>query len=174
MGIQAPSGLGNVLADEKVLDEVLVDYPVEGPGAGTLTILPAGPPPPNAPALLSSRAMEHVIEDLERRCDLLIIDTPAALAVSDSIPLMRQVSGVVLVARVNRSSRETIRRLHGIITSAGGNFLGVVATGVSLEAGYAHYSTKYYTRNGSKGPAGKRRLRRRRRTEPEPTAVVSD
>jgi hypothetical protein len=63
------------------------------------------------------------------------------------------------VARMNRSSREMIRRLQRLITSAHGTVLGVVATGVSAGPGYDHYSPKYYTQNGV---GGRDRLRRRR------------
>jgi Mrp family chromosome partitioning ATPase len=110
---------------------------------------------------MSSQAMEHVLRELENASDLVIIDTPAALAVSDPLPLMRSVSGVVLVARMNRSSRQTINRLQQIVESAHGKLLGVIATGTSVGPGYGHYYPKYYGENGANG-AGGRGLRRRR------------
>ena len=93
----------------------------------------------------------------------MIVDTPAALAVSDSMALMRSVSGVVMVARMNQSSRQTIRRLQRIIESAHGTLLGVVATGATAGPGYEHYYPKYYGATGSNGHGtGSRRLRLRR------------
>ena len=84
---------------------------------------------------------------------MLVIDSTPVLTVSDSIPLLRDISGVVLVARVNRTSREAIKRLREVIDSAGGNALGVVAThapsgglyvarGYGYEAAYAEVSNR--------------------------------
>jgi Mrp family chromosome partitioning ATPase len=93
--------------------------------------------------------MRVLLGEMEGGSDLVIVDTPAALAVSDAVPLMKAVTGVVLVARMNRSSRDTIRRLRKIVESAQGTLLGVVATGVSWEPGYEHYSRSYYTSDGN-------------------------
>jgi receptor protein-tyrosine kinase len=160
LGIQQAAGLGTVLSREHSLVETLVEYPVLEPGNGRLKVLPAGPPPPNPSALIGSDEMRRVLRVLEAQSDIVIIDTPAALAVSDPLPLMRSVTGVVLVARMNRSSKETIRRLHRMITSAHGTLLGVVATGVKPGPGYESYAAKYYA-PASPGSSGLRgRLRR--------------
>jgi len=162
LGIDAREGLGAVIAGTRALDDVLVDYPVAEHGAGTLRVLPAGTPPPNPSALMSSERTQAILRELESRSDLVIIDTPAALAVSDPVPLMRSVSGVVAVARMNRTTRQTIRRLQKIIESAHGNLLGVVATGATAGPGYEHYYPKYYSHNGTNGAngaGGRRRLR---------------
>lgn len=159
-GITQKVGLGAVLAGEASLSDVLVDFPIEHTGDGELKVLPAGQPPPNPSALLSSHRMEEVLRELESECDLVILDTPAALAVSDPLPLMRLVSGVVLVARMNRSSRDTLRRLQQMVHSAHGKLLGAVATGVSAGPGYEHYYPKYYSHKGSNGSGSARRIRR--------------
>jgi capsular exopolysaccharide synthesis family protein len=144
LGIQQAAGLGTVLSREHSLVETLVEYPVLEAGSGRLKVLPAGPPPPNPSALIGSDEMRRVLRVLEAQSDIVIIDTPAALAVSDPLPLMRSVTGVVLVARMNRSSKETIRRLQRMIVSAHGTLLGVVATGVRPGPGYESYAAKYY------------------------------
>jgi capsular exopolysaccharide synthesis family protein len=163
LGIQQAAGLGTVIAREHSLSDALVNYPVsDAAGGGRLTVLPAGPIPPNPSALISSDEMQHVLRELEAQSDIVIIDTPAALAVSDPLPLMRSVTGVVLVARMNNSSRETIKRLQKMIVSAHGQLLGVVATGVSSGPGYDGYAPKYYSANVN-GSGGRRGLRRRTR-----------
>jgi capsular exopolysaccharide synthesis family protein len=162
LGIRTDGGLGALIVGAKPLHEVLVDYPLEEPGAGRLRVVPSGPPPPNPSALMSSESMQRILRELESQSDLVIIDTPAALAVSDPVPLMRSVSGIVIVARMNRSSRQTIRRLQKIIEAAHGNVLGVVATGATSGPGYGHYYPKYYAQNGSNGAGAHGRLRRRR------------
>ena len=98
--------------------------------------------------------MKRVIKRLEANADLVVIDTPAALMVSDPLPLMELATGVVLVARMNRSTRDKIRRLEKMVKAARGKLFGVVATGVSTGIGY-------YTPNGHGG------LFRRGRKSPE-------
>jgi Mrp family chromosome partitioning ATPase len=110
---------------------------------GVLRVLPAGPAAPNPSELLSSERMEAILGELENQADLVIVDSAAALAVSDALPLLRWTSGVVLVARLNRSTRAGIRRLHKIITAANGTLLGVVATGAPARGGYDGYGYGY-------------------------------
>ncbi len=156
LGIRTPEGLGVVIAGGHPLGDALFDFPLPEnarPG-GRLRVVPAGPPPPNPAALMTSEMMRQVLSQLESMTDLVIVDTPAALAVSDPLALMRDVTGVVLVARMNRSSRQTIHRLQQIVESAHGNLVGVVATGTSSGPGYGHYYPKYYTSNGAKHTNG--------------------
>jgi Mrp family chromosome partitioning ATPase len=103
----------------------------------------------------------------------VIIDTPAALAVSDSVPLMQNVSGVVLVARMNKSKRDTLRRLRKIIDSAHGRLLGTVATGVTSGPGYEKYSQAYYAPIDHNSKRG-RKLRKRGRVEPSTPAPTAN
>jgi capsular exopolysaccharide synthesis family protein len=163
LGIDGRVGLGAVLTGERSLEDTYLEYPVDDPGSGRLRVLPAGPPPPNPAALIGSQEMQRVLREAEGDSDLVIVDTPAALAVSDPMALMRSVSGVVMVARMNQSTRQTIRRLQRIIESAHGTLLGVVATGASPGPGYEHYYPKYYSENGSNGHGTASRLSRLRR-----------
>jgi capsular exopolysaccharide synthesis family protein len=159
LGLQPEIGLALVLAEQRPVESGLIDWPLGPDAAGRLRVLAAGSPPPNPAALVSSSSMRDLLTALEHQVDLVVIDTPAALAVSDAVPLMQSVSGVVLVARMNRSSRETIQRLQKIIVSAHGNLLGAVATGVTAGPGYEKYSQEYYTSADRGG--GKRRRGRR-------------
>jgi Mrp family chromosome partitioning ATPase len=110
---------------------------------GSLRILPAGPAAPNPSEILSSQRMEDVLGELERESDLVIVDSAAALAVSDALPLLRWTTGVVMVARLNRTTRAGIRRLQQIITAANGTLFGVVATGAPTRFGYDGYGYGY-------------------------------
>jgi polysaccharide biosynthesis transport protein len=149
LGIKAHDGFGAVIAGARNLSDVLVDYPLDEPGAGQLRVLPAGSAPPNPAALMSSHHVQRILGELESQSDLVIVDTPAALAVSDPLPLMGSVSGVVVVARMNRSTRQTIRRLQKILLAAHANLLGVVATGATAGPGYEGYYPNYYSHNGN-------------------------
>jgi capsular exopolysaccharide synthesis family protein len=160
LGLEPKAGLGAVLAGGLELADALLPYPVDSPGAGSLLVLPAGPPPPNPTALLGSEAMRETLRELEGAADLVIVDTVATLAVSDALPLFRAVSGCVVVVRMNRSSRAAVRRLKTIIASARGTVLGFAATGSGAAAGgYAYYP---YAQDG-RGTLGLLHLRRQRR-----------
>lgn len=164
-GLRNRPGLGIVLAERRPVESALVDWPLREGDRGRLRILPAGPPPPNPAALVSSEDMRTLLSSLESQTDLVVVDSPAALAVSDAVPLMQAVSGVVLVARMNQSKRDTVHRLHKMVNSAHGRILGVVATGVSAGPGYEKYSQEYYALPDEKG-------KRRRRSGNEDKAGV--
>jgi capsular exopolysaccharide synthesis family protein len=156
LGMPPPTGgLADVLAGEATLDEALVERVIDVPDGGELSVLAAGPPPSNPTPLLASRGMELAVRELERQSDLVVIDTAAALAVSDALPLIQSAAGVVLVVRMNRSSRAAVRRINKVIAAAQGTVLGVVATGSRVAAaGYG----EYYGKRGNRWM----RLRRRR------------
>lgn len=161
LGLQPAVGLGLVLAEQRPVESALITWPAAPDDTGRLRVLGAGSPPPNPAALISSEQMRDLLHTLERSADLVVIDTPAALAVSDAVPLMQHVSGVVMIGRMNRSSRDTIRRLQKIITSTGARLLGTVATGVSSGPGYEKYSQAYYTPAGvERGWRGRRRAKK--------------
>ena len=113
--------------------------------------------------------MRRIVRKLEGQADLVIIDSVAALAVSDALPLLRSVSGCVVIARMNRSSRAAVRRLQKMVGSAHGTVLGVVVTGSGAAmGGYASYR---YTENGHRdGALGLLHLRRPRSRKAVDTA----
>ena len=160
LGIESPaSGLGAVLIGDATLGEVLVEYPMdEEVGGGRLLILPGGRPPPNPSELLSSKNMRDLLARLEDQSDLVLVDTAAALAVSDALPLLPAASGVVLVARMERSTRDNVRRLQRVIVKASGDPLGVVATGTSSGTGLSGYAYDVYAAPNGNGK-GLNRLR---------------
>ncbi len=157
LGKEPSVGLDAVLVGERTLDEALINIDV---GAGRLRILPGAIPPPNPAVLLGSQRMRALLAELKERVDLVIIDTPGLLAVSDSIPLFNQVDGSVIVSRLGRTPKEALLRAKQVIKSAGGTVLGSVATGAHAGGiyGYYGYYGYYGGDNGSNGN-GSGRLR---------------
>ncbi|MFL5902050.1 MAG: polysaccharide biosynthesis tyrosine autokinase [Solirubrobacterales bacterium] len=146
LGKEVSVGLDAVLVGAKALDETLVDIDA---GAGRLRILPGAIPPPNPAVLLGSKRMRSLLAELSERVDLVVIDTPGLLAVSDAIPLFNQVDGSVLVSRLGRTPKDAIQRASQVIESAGGTVLGSVATGAHAGGIYGYYG--YYGNYGSYG-----------------------
>jgi capsular exopolysaccharide synthesis family protein len=125
MGFDDSIGLSQVLAGTITLDAALRDVEPFGHG---LRLLPAGPVPPNPSALLGSLRMASLIDELGADADMVILDTAPVLIVSDAFPLLDRVSGVIALARLDKSPRETIRRMVHILGSVGARVLGLVAT----------------------------------------------
>jgi receptor protein-tyrosine kinase len=167
--LEVQAGLEAVLAGGS-LSRALVEYRVTAAPGGRLSVLPAGPPPRNPSALIGSDEMAGVLRELESMCELVIIDTPAALAVSDALPLMGIASGVVLVSRINFSNRETTLRMQRMIAAAGGTLLGIVATGVRRTDGY---KPKYYAQRRPEARGLRRMLRRGKSNRAASTEAVS-
>jgi capsular exopolysaccharide synthesis family protein len=150
LGAQPAIGLESVLAGERAPGEALIEI---NAGGGRLRVLPGAVPPPNPTALLSSERMRSLLDELSRQCDIVVIDTPALLAVSDAMPLINQAGGSVLVARLNRTTMDAVQRASQVIDAAGGQVLGTVATGVRASETYGYYG--YYSYNsGDKGEEG--------------------
>ena len=158
--VPGQAGLGGVLVAEIGLAQAFVE-PEADALAGRLRILPAGPPPPNPSELLASQRMTRLLEKLTEMCDLVIVDSTPLLTVSDSLPLVEVVSGVVLVGRINETSKDAVKRLQGVVANAGGTLLGSVATGAAATALYGGYGYGYRqdaaAANGSRASAPRAR-----------------
>jgi capsular exopolysaccharide synthesis family protein len=168
LGVAPGDGLGDVLAGQRELSDVMFEHPVDAPEGGSLRVLPAGPLPPNPSALIASQAMRNVLSELEEQADLVIIDTAAALAVSDALPLLETASGIVMIVRMNRSSAAAVRRLLKVSSSAHGTVLGVVATGSSRPGAYGD-AYGYYSQQRARETGPRWRVRRRK-TQPSRAA----
>ena len=82
-------------------------------------MLPSGRPlPPNPSEVLGSQFMSHLLEELSDRFDVVVIDTPPILPVTDAVALATLVDGVLLVARHGTTHRgpaaEARRRLDAV------------------------------------------------------------
>ena len=131
-----------MLAGEATLDEAL--KPSGHPG---LTILPSGPIPPNPAELLHSQRMKEMIEELERRSDLVIFDTPPTLLVADAMLLGGEIDAAIIVAESGGVSRRAVQQVKESLQMAKTRILGVILNKILETPGayynyYSHY--KYY------------------------------
>jgi capsular exopolysaccharide synthesis family protein len=127
-GARHELGLSTVLVGGR-LDEALRSVPLSS-GDGEvreLTVLPSGPTPPNPSQLLESRRMGELMHELARRYDMVVYDSPAMGAVSDALALVPEVGGVVVVSRLNHTSRDSARELVKQLALLRANVLGLVA-----------------------------------------------
>jgi capsular exopolysaccharide synthesis family protein len=145
-GHAGEGGLSSVLSGtplNKALATVPVDVPQRGrqPNTRRLTVLPAGPTPPNPSELLESDRMAALLRELQEHFDKVVIDSPAFAQMSDVRPLVGWVSGVVVVSAVNHTRRSVAQEFSKQLDLLGGNVLGVVAN-LSPASKYGRY--EYY------------------------------
>ena len=150
LGVPQAVGLGQVLAGTATLGEATRDVTV---GDARFKLLPGGPVPPNPSALLGSARMQQVLSDLTEHADLVILDSTPLLVVSDTFPLLDQVSGIVPLVRLHQTPHDAIRRMIQICTTTGGRVLGVVATGGTrtIDHGYGYGYGYGYGEEGKRG-----------------------
>jgi len=124
---------------------------IEPFGSG-LRVLPGGAVPPNPSALLGSLRMASLLSELHADSDIVIVDSTPLLLVSDALPLLERASGIVMLARIDKTPRDAVRKALQLIDNAGGNILGIVATGgkYGVSGGYGYGYGGY----GEKPPAG--------------------
>jgi capsular exopolysaccharide synthesis family protein len=141
LGMGDQKGLSSYLTGAHPLEEVVRQVEI----CPSLSVIPAGPRPPNPAELLSSNAMGKLVTELRQRFDHIIIDSPPVLLVTDSTILSNLVDGVVLVAESGGTTRHALARAHRIIESAGGRILGTTLNKVDLRRNgeYGQYYRRY-------------------------------
>ena len=135
LGLEPTLGLEEVLVGDADAEDALLRADVEG---GSLRVLGASGPARNPAILLGSARMRNLLDELQEKCDLVIVDTPPLLAVSDAIPLLKEASGVILIAQVNRTHTNALSKAQEVIAAGGGTLLGSVATGAKSGGLYGY------------------------------------
>jgi capsular exopolysaccharide synthesis family protein len=123
-----------------ILNNHLQKTPIEG-----LRVLSCGPKPPNPSELLGSTKMRSLLETLSSRFDVVIVDSPPVLAVTDAVVLSAEVDGVVLVIDADKTRRGPLKQAVSRLVEANAHIIGVVLNRLSLKSeGYRYY---YYYEN---------------------------
>jgi succinoglycan biosynthesis transport protein ExoP len=126
-----------------------------------LLLLPSGPTPPNPAELLGSRRMSALLTEWSTSADVVVIDTPPLLAVTDAAVLAARSDGVILVAAVNETRRDALKQSVAILQGTGARLLGVVANKVPASATTAYNYAGYYGEAPGERKIGRRASRRR-------------
>jgi capsular exopolysaccharide synthesis family protein len=114
------------------------------PDAPHLDFLSRGDRPPSPADLLSSRQMEHLIQEWSREYDHVVFDTPPALIVTDALVLCRFADVVITVARHRFSNRHALRRSSELIMKSSRGLVGVVVNALDFTGTYYGYKYGYY------------------------------
>ncbi len=145
LGTDGTLGLSQLLSGEGRLQDLVhpISFSENGDPAGTtVDVLFAGSQPSNPAELLGSKRMEAVLEAiaLPDGYDMVIVDTPPASVVSDALPMMSLVGGVVVVGRIGSSTIDSITELRNQLEQLDARTLGVVVNSDAVN----RYANRYY------------------------------
>jgi tyrosine-protein kinase Etk/Wzc len=139
--IERKPGLSDV-----VRGAVELEAAIHGTPDGRLHLLPTGSIPPNPAELLSSQALELTLKEASRRFDMVIVDTPPALAVTDPLLLARFASVNVLVLRARHHPIREIVQTARRFAQSGIKVQGAVLNDLSSSRhlyGRSNYAYEY-------------------------------
>jgi capsular exopolysaccharide synthesis family protein len=140
-GINNSVGLTNYLTTELMLEDVILQTPVDN-----LYFMPSGILPMDAAGILNSRRMSEMIQDVKQRFDLILVDSPPILGVSDASVIASEVDLSIIVVQHRKLPRNMLLRVKQSIENVGGNILGVVLNNVDIRSDSQYqYYTSYYT-----------------------------
>lgn len=114
-------GVTTILTGKDTPDKV-----VEKSFVDNLSILTSGPVPPNPSELLNSKRMSDLLDWARNHYDIIVLDAPPVLAVSDVQVLVPKVDGVVVVARMGQTLKGDLKRTVEVLKLANARILGVV------------------------------------------------
>jgi len=127
-------GLSSILKQEATLDEAAQDSKIPG-----VHVLTSGPLPPNPAELLDSPQMAALIEQLAQQFEVVLLDTPSLLAVTDAAVLAPIVDGVVLVVGRTRGRRGAVQAARQQLADAKARSIGVVVNRAEKDSCYSYY-----------------------------------
>ncbi len=167
LGIEGAIGLSDVLISRVRLDDAVQSWGTRG-----LTVLPAGTIPPNPSELLGSKAMVSLLRLLEEEFDIVILDLPPLLPVTDAAVVSRYARGALLVVGSGRVHKAEVHAAIATLESVGAPLAGMIMTflpvkgGGSYGYGYRNYS---YAREVVQLDTGEVPVGRRALSDDKPT-----
>jgi Mrp family chromosome partitioning ATPase/capsular polysaccharide biosynthesis protein len=118
---------------------------VQQSARGDLAMVPAGPHSSNLAAALSSGGLRETLKTASDLYDRVIIDSSPLLATADVLPLLSEVDGVLIVARVGVTTQDSARRLMRELQRVPNiNIIGVVVNGIPPRTYRARAYGYYY------------------------------
>lgn len=143
LGLDQAVGTTNVLVGKLDVDDVLQTY-----RDTSLNVIACGPIPPNPSELLQTNAMEKLLVELRSRFEIVVLDAPPLLPVTDASVLAAQSDGAVLVIRHGKTTREqvtdSLQRLEAVEAKGLGAVLNMVKLNRANRTTYGYgYGSSY-------------------------------
>jgi capsular exopolysaccharide synthesis family protein len=134
-------GTTDIIMGTAALEEAVAET-----GSENLYVLMSGPKPPNPAELVSSQAMQKMLQGLREEYDYVIVDAPPVLAVSDAIAMAPMMDGVMVVASHGIATRDGAKHAMELLGKVETRVLGVVINNVEMAGRYGYgYRYGYYS-----------------------------
>ncbi len=149
-------GITTILTQEQTREQVMRDSGVEN-----LWVIPSGPIPPNPTEMLGSQAMKDLVAELSDEFDMVLLDSPPVVAVTDAAILSSFIQSTLLVVELGRARASGVNRAVDLLEKVNANLMGLVTNNISAgyRYDYGYYSTYYYSESGEKKKRRKRKGR---------------
>ncbi|MGK7890089.1 MAG: GumC family protein [Leptolyngbyaceae cyanobacterium] len=161
-------GLSNVLAEGLHVSQAVQPLALDA----HLSVLTAGPQPPDPVKLLSSQRMQAVAADLTEHYDLVVYDMPPLLGFADSSVLAAHTDGMLLVVGLGHTERSALNRALDELKLSPVSLLGIVANGIKPYTtpgrNYSYYYQYYGDRSARPRQPAAVLSNRRKKPKPRP------
>jgi succinoglycan biosynthesis transport protein ExoP len=139
-GLDEREGLTSVLLGERTLEEAVLPVP----GCDRLSLLPSGPVPPNPAELLNNARIRDIFSRLRDHFDLVLIDSPPVLPVTDAAILAQYADATLMLAAAGQTRRADLHRAVEKLDQVGATIPGLVLNKVTRQTGrYYEYTYTY-------------------------------
>jgi capsular exopolysaccharide synthesis family protein len=153
-GLNNGQGLSVALVQDQDYQQYIRETAVPG-----VMVLTGGPIPPNPAELVGSNRMKRLIQELSTQYDVVLIDTPPIVAVTDAAIIAQEVDGVILVLASGEVNKEYAQRAKVLLDKVGAKILGAVLNKVDMKTSEYYY---YYYYHGSDDSKKKRKRHKQR------------
>ncbi len=138
-GTKKSPGIIDYLFSSAKLEDVLRQTEIKN-----LSYITSGTIPPNPAEMLASQQLENFFTEMKKIFDIIIIDSPPVVAVTDSEILSRKVDGTLLVVSSELTEADMLKRAVELLKNDNATLLGTVLNNFRYKAGYASYYKYYY------------------------------
>jgi capsular exopolysaccharide synthesis family protein len=132
-------GVANAVGVSTFLRGEGESLPIVATAVPNLSLIPAGPTPPNPAELLAAAGGARLLAQARQAATFVIFDAPPVSAVADALALAAIADGVLLVVRAGKTRRPAAQRVKDQLERVGANILGVVLTDAPVERGTYRY-----------------------------------
>ncbi|MDB9439721.1 polysaccharide biosynthesis tyrosine autokinase [Dolichospermum lemmermannii CS-548] len=132
-------GLSSLISSDIDVEQVIQKIP----GLNDLSVITAGPVPPDPARLLSSDKMSQIMDYFTENFDLVIYDTPPLTGLVDARLVAVHTDGVMLVVRIDKTDKSVAKQLVNTLKASPINLLGLVVNGDKFRGLGYNYNSKY-------------------------------
>mgnify|MGYP005725496009 CR=1 FL=1 len=138
-GVPKEPGFSNYLTSTLPLPEIVRETQIPN-----LSVVSCGSLIPNPSELLGSHQMQRFLDEVRRRFDLVIFDTPPLNAATDAVVVGTQVDGTIIVVRAGKTHREIAKQKMELYQHVPAKVMGIILNGASADLAHEGYSYYHY------------------------------